>query len=114
MASVCLADRHTPLADACAIRLPAASWAEILGTYTNRQGLLRAVHPAWRPEGDRKHRADLLRALLVAMDREDTIGSARALTRSLAEAVEDTHLLGVLDDSVDVRPTLLRFANNRG
>jgi NADH-quinone oxidoreductase subunit G len=114
MVSVCLADRHTALADACAIRLPAASWAEILGTYTNRQGLLRAVHPAWRAEGDRKHRADLLRALLVAMDKEDTIGSARALTRSLAEAADDAHLLGVLDDNVDARPTLLRFANNRG
>jgi NADH-quinone oxidoreductase subunit G len=114
MASVCFADRHSALVDSCAIRLPAASWAEILGTYTNRQGLLRAVHPAWRPEGDRRHRADLLRALLVAMGKEDTIGSARALTRTLAEAANNIHLMGVLDECVDARPTLLRWANRRG
>ncbi|MEX1365374.1 MAG: 2Fe-2S iron-sulfur cluster-binding protein, partial [Nannocystaceae bacterium] len=57
--SVCLAARRTSLSDACSIVLPAASWAEVLGTTTNRQGLLRVIQPAWRPEHDRKHRADL-------------------------------------------------------
>ena len=111
--SVCLADRHTPLADACKIQLPAASWAEVLGSYTNRQGKLRMIQPAWRAEGDRKHRADLVGDLLVALGRRN-VASARERTRVLAEQHDHRALLHLSDDRKPARPTLLRWAHSRG
>lgn len=111
--SVCLTDRHTPLADSCKILLPAASWAEVLGSYTNRQGKLRMVQPAWRAEGDRKHRADLVADLLVALGRRN-VASARERTRVLAEQHDHRPLLHLSEDPKPARPTLLRWAHSRG
>jgi NADH-quinone oxidoreductase subunit G len=111
--SVCLADRGSALSDACSIVLPAASWAESLGTYTNRQGRLRAVHAAWRPEGERRHRADLLRELVLALGGRD-IGSARDRTLALAREHGHTELVEALRERDHVRPTLLRWAHTRG
>ncbi len=111
--SVCLAARRTPLADACSIVLPAASWAEALGTFTNRQGLLRVVQPAWRPEHDRKHRADLLRELMLAMGLRN-VATAKERTRVLAEKHQHTELLALVTDPQAMRPTLLRWAHTRG
>ncbi len=111
--SVCLASRRTPLSDACSALLPAASWAEILGTYTNRQGLLRVVQPAWRPENDRKHRGDLLRDLLLAMGLRN-VATAKERSRMLAEKHDHAELTALVTDPKATRPTLLRWANSRG
>jgi NADH-quinone oxidoreductase subunit G len=111
--SVCLADRETPLSKACAVVLPAASWAEILGTYVNRQGRLRVVKPAWRPEGERRHRADVIRDLVRLLGGKD-LGSARDLTRAIAAEYEHSELMAMLEDMAPARPKLLRFANSRG
>jgi NADH-quinone oxidoreductase subunit G len=113
LTSVCLADRRTPLADACRILLPAASWAEILGTYINRQGKLRVVEPAWAPEGDRKHRADLIADLLRQLGRKN-VATGRERTRLLAEQHGHTELLELLKEPEKMRPTLLRWAHTRG
>jgi NADH-quinone oxidoreductase subunit G len=113
LTSVCLADRASPLAEACRIVLPAASWAEVLGTYTNRQGRLRAVAPAWRAEGERMHRAELVRQLVLALGGRD-IGSARERTKALAAAHEHAELTDLLAEEEPKRPRLLRFANSRG
>lgn len=111
--SVILSDRRNALSDACTIRLPAASWAEILGTYTNRQGRLRVVRPAWRIEDDRRPRAELVRELLLALGGRD-IGSAREQSRAIAEEFEHEGLLALLADPQPARPRLLRFGNSRG
>ncbi len=111
--SVVLADRHSALADACKIQLPAASWAEILGSYTNRQGKLRMVQPAWRAEGDRKHRADLVRDLLLALGQRD-VPTARERTAALAEEHGHRDLRRLSEDPKPARPTLLRWAHSRG
>lgn len=111
--SVCLADRHTALADACNILLPAASWAEVLGSYINRQGKLRMVQPAWRAEGDRKHRGDLVRDLLVALGLRN-VATARERTRVLAEQHGHTALSRLAEDPKPTAPTLLRWAHTRG
>ncbi len=113
LTSVVLADRRTTLSDACSIVLPAASWAEILGTYTNRQGRLRVVRPAWRAQGDRRHRADLVRDLVLALGGKD-VGPARDHTRALAEEHEHTELLELLNASKRAQPKLMRFGNSRG
>jgi NADH-quinone oxidoreductase subunit G len=113
LTSVCLADRRTQLADACRILLPAASWAEILGTYINRQGKLRVVEPAWAPEGDRKHRADLIADLLRQLGRKN-VATGRERTRLLAEQHGHTELLELLQEPEKMRPTLLRWAHTRG
>ena len=113
LTSICFADRRTKLADACRIVLPAASWAEILGTYINRNGLLRVTRPAWRAEGDRKHRADLIADILRQLGR-DNVATARERTRLLAEAHGHQELLTMLAEPKKMRPTLLRWANMRG
>ncbi len=111
--SICLADRVTDLTQACTIVLPAASWAETLGTYINRQGRLRYVQPAWRAEGERRHRADLLRDLVMALGGPD-IGTARDQTQALADEHQHEELQQLLRDEVARRPTLLRFGHTRG
>jgi NADH-quinone oxidoreductase subunit G len=111
--SICLADAHSPLSDACAIVLPAASWAEVLGTFINRQGRLRVISPAWRAEGERRHRADILRDLVLALGGRD-IGSARERTHAIARRHEHVELLEMLDEDTTMRPTLLRFGHSRG
>ena len=111
--SICLADARTALSDACTIVLPAASWAEVLGTFVNRQGRLRAIAPAWRAEGERRHRADLLRDLVLALGGRD-IGSARERTLALAQKHEHAELLKLLQEETALRPTLLRFGHTRG
>jgi NADH dehydrogenase/NADH:ubiquinone oxidoreductase subunit G len=113
IASVCLADRSTKLSKACSIVLPAASWSEILGTYVNRQGRLRLVQPAWRPEGERRHRADIVRDLVRLLGGKD-IGSARDLTRAIAHEHDHAELGALVADVAPPRPSLLRFANSRG
>lgn len=110
--SVVLSDRTSELSGACQIVLPAASWAEILGTYTNRQGKLRVVHPSWRPEGDRKNRADLVRDLVLALGGKD-MPTARARTKALAEQHEHAGLQHLLSDT-PTAPRLMRFGNTRG
>lgn len=111
--SVCLADRHTALADACRVLLPARSWAESLGTYTNRQGKLRVVRPAWRAGGDRKHRADLVRDLLLALGRRN-VATAKERSRVLAEDHKHAELAALSEPATKARPTLLRWAHTRG
>ncbi|MEM6294444.1 MAG: 2Fe-2S iron-sulfur cluster-binding protein [Myxococcota bacterium] len=113
LTSVVLSDRRNALSEACTIALPAASWGELLGTYTNRQGALRVVRPAWRPENDRRHRADLVRALLLALGGKD-IGTARDLTRAVATEHDHQALLAMLAEPVTARPRLMRFGNSRG
>jgi len=111
--SVVLTDRRGPLSDACRVALPCASWAESLGTVTNRQGRLRVFQPAWRAEGDRQHAADHLRALVLALGGQD-IGPSRAQTQRIAETHQDEALLALLREHEPPRPTLLRFGNSRG
>lgn len=105
--SVCLTDRRTAIADACSIVLPTASWAEIIGTTLNRQGRLRILQPAWRPEGERRHPAEIVRQLILALGGQDP-GSPEALSRQLGNA----DLTQILERPN--RPKLLRFANSRG
>ncbi len=111
--SVVLSDRKNALSEACTIALPAASWAEIIGSYTNRQGALRVIRPAWRAPGERRHRADLVRELLLALGGRD-IGSSRDLSRALAEEHAHAGLEALLHEPKPSRPRLLRFGNSRG
>ncbi len=111
--SICLADRRSPLADACSIVLPAAGWGEVLGTYTNRQGRLRVLQPAWRAEGERKHRADILADILAALGREGVL-SAMDRSAKLAAEYDHAELRDLTQTPKPHRPTLLRWAHTRG
>lgn len=113
LTSIILSDRKTALTESCNVVLPASSWAEILGTFTNRQGKLRIVRPAWRAEGERKHRADLVRELILALGGKD-IGTARDQSKALAEEFEHEELRAMLAEPVQARPRMLRFGNSRG
>ncbi|MBC8068497.1 MAG: (2Fe-2S)-binding protein [Deltaproteobacteria bacterium] len=111
--SVCLTDRVTALAQACAIVLPATSWAETLGTTINRQGRLRVLQPAWRAEGERRERADLIRDVVLALGERD-IGSSRDRSRAIAEERDHAELRALTAAPQLARPTLLRFSHSRG
>ncbi|HET6582870.1 MAG TPA: molybdopterin-dependent oxidoreductase, partial [Nannocystaceae bacterium] len=111
--SICLADRWSPLAECCTVVLPSVSWAESLGSYVNRQGRLRVVQPAWRPEGDRRERADLLRELVLALG-EKELPTSRERSRALAEEHDHDELRALSTDPEAARPTLLRFTHTRG
>ncbi|MBX7078926.1 MAG: (2Fe-2S)-binding protein [Nannocystaceae bacterium] len=111
--SVVLADRVTPLVEACTIVLPTTSWAETLGTMINRQGRLRVLQPAWRAEADRREPADLIREVALAMGERD-LGSSRDRTRAIAELHDHAELRRLTADPVAARPTLLRFSHSRG
>jgi len=111
--SVCLSDRVTALAQACAIVLPATSWGESLGTTINRQGRLRVLQPAWRPEGDRRDRADLIREIALALGERD-LGSGRDRARAIAEEFDHDGLRQLTTTPAATRPTLLRFSHSRG
>ena len=113
LASVCITDRRSSLSEACAITLPAASWAEIVGSYINRQDRLRVIRPAFGPLADRRHPADLLHHLSLALGAEDA-PDARALARKMAETYDSDELRRLLDAAEDVRPPLLRWAHMRG
>ena len=80
---------------------------------SDRQGRLRAIRPAWRPEGERLHRAELVRQLLLALGGKD-IGPARDRTKALAAEHQHAELLDLLAEEEPKRPRLLRFANSRG
>jgi NADH-quinone oxidoreductase subunit G len=111
--SICLADRWTPLAECCTVVLPSVSWAETLGSVVNRQGRLRVLQPAWRPEGDRRERADLLRDLVLALGEQD-LPTSRDRSRALAEQHDNAELRALSDIPTAARPTLLRFSHTRG
>ncbi len=110
--SICLADRHTQTSAACKIVLPSASWAEMLGTFVNRQGKLRVLGRAWSPQADRMHPADTLADILRALGVAQT---PRPLdrTRGFAQTHGNDELLHALNASLP-RPTLLRFEHSRG
>jgi NADH-quinone oxidoreductase subunit G len=112
--SIALADRSDVVSDACTIVLPATSWAESFGTYTNRQGRLRALFPAWRAEGERRARADLLRDLLVALGGTADFGGNDDLVRGLAAQHGHAVLTAALADRELARPTLMRWGHSRG
>jgi NADH-quinone oxidoreductase subunit G len=69
---VTIAAHDGPLATAAHIALPACAWAEVDGTYVNRQGLAQRSEPALVPRGDARPGwelvARLARALGYAMD----------------------------------------------
>jgi NADH dehydrogenase/NADH:ubiquinone oxidoreductase subunit G len=62
--SVILLATHTgPLTAVATVLLPAATWAEGEGTYTNAAGLAQVAEPAIEPQGDAKPAWKLLAAL---------------------------------------------------
>jgi NADH-quinone oxidoreductase subunit G len=69
---VTVAAHEGPLVKAAHIALPACAWAEVDGTYVNRQGLAQQSEKALRPRGDARPGweivARLARALGYALD----------------------------------------------
>ncbi|MGZ3453198.1 MAG: 2Fe-2S iron-sulfur cluster-binding protein [Polyangiales bacterium] len=49
---IAMASNHGPLTDLADVLLPAASWAEMDGTFTNRQGLAQQFEAGPRPAGE--------------------------------------------------------------
>jgi len=93
---VTIAAHDGPLAKAAHIALPACSWAEVDGTYVNRQGLAQRSERAIRPLGDARPGwelvARLARALGYAVDWKKLADVHRAMPAELYAGVK----IGVL------------------
>jgi NADH-quinone oxidoreductase subunit G len=110
-ALVVIASRRSPLVDAAHVALPLAAWAEIEGTFTNRQGRVQRIRSAVPPAGDALPGWDILshlaRKLGLAMD----FTSAKQVFTEARERLP--HMNGA-DWGRAYLPVQLRFANSRG
>ncbi len=111
-ALVVLANHETGLAKRAHVALPVASWAEVDGTVTNRDGLTQRMHAAFEPPGQ----------ALPGWRAVDKLASATAAGALGFESVQSTHEKMVSAVSGfesgpwkrHRRPVQLRFANSRG
>jgi NADH-quinone oxidoreductase subunit G len=91
---VTIAAHDGPLAKAAHIALPACAWAEVDGTYVNKQGLAQRSERALRPRGDARPGwelvARLARTLGYAMDWKKLADVHRAMApEAFARAFSD-------------------------
>ncbi len=92
---VTIAAHDGPLAKSAHIALPACAWAEVDGTYVNRQGTAQRSERALKPRGDARPGwelvARLARALGYAMDWKKLADVHRAMApEAFARAFADT------------------------
>jgi len=99
------------LADAATVVLPQAAWAELNGTYTNRQGLVQRSRAALEPPGVARPAHEL--AALLAKKLNTTW--EYATWKSLLKELKDTVPAFAAAEAGRERPLVqLRFAHSRG
>jgi NADH-quinone oxidoreductase subunit G len=110
-ALVVIADRELDVAAAADIALPCASWAEVSGTVTNRQGIVQRMHAAFEPSGQALPAWAIITALAQAS------GAVLGYTHPRQVFDEMIGKVGAFASGQwgrDARPIQLRFAHSRG
>jgi NADH-quinone oxidoreductase subunit G len=110
-ALVVLAWHQGPLVEAAQVALPLASWAEIDGTVTNRQGLVQRLRPAIEPAGDSLAGWEILAHLGRRLGVELGFDSAKKV---FLEAQQKHPFMKGAEWGRPMLPVQLRFANTRG
>jgi NADH-quinone oxidoreductase subunit G len=120
-ALVVLAWRRDPLVEAAHVALPLADWAEVDGTFTNRQGMVQRIRAAVPPAGDALPGWEILSLLAHRLGKPMEFGGVENGRRREPSArtvfLEAKATLAFMKDA-DWGPVLLpvqlRFANTRG
>jgi NADH-quinone oxidoreductase subunit G len=108
---VVLDSHQGPMVSAARVALPLAMWAEVDGSFTNRQGKVQRLRAALAPAGQSRPGWEIA----------DQLGRALGATRRYAnakqvfsEACEKVTLMSGADWGNPEIPVQLRFANSRG
>jgi predicted molibdopterin-dependent oxidoreductase YjgC len=106
-----IADQEQGIARRAHVALPAAAWAEVSGTITNRQGHVQRMHAALTPPGKAIPAWEILVRLARACGAAVAYDSPKAVFEELRTRV------GPLEGAVwgrEARSIQLRWANSRG
>jgi NADH-quinone oxidoreductase subunit G len=110
-ALVVIADKELGIARHAHVALPSASWAEVSGTVTNRQGKVQRMHPAFPPVGQALPAWDAVTRLAQACTAALNYDHPKAI---FAEMVQKVAEFNGADWGRESRPLQLRFAASRG
>jgi predicted molibdopterin-dependent oxidoreductase YjgC len=118
---IVLAWRRGPLVDAARVALPLADWAEVDGTFTNRQGTVQRIRAAVPPIGDALPGWEIVSLLAhrLGSPMEFAGGPEGRLMAASARAVflEAKQKMAFMKNANwghTSLPIQLRFANSRG
>ena len=117
---VVLGSHRGPLCDAARVALPMAAWAEVDGTFTNRQGTVQRIRAAVSPVGDALPGWEIVSLLAhrLGTPMEFTGVDGRKLAPAaksvFLEAKQKMAFMKNADWGRTSLPIQLRFANSRG
>lgn len=110
-ALIVISDREVGIAASAKVALPAAGWAELDGTVTNRQGRVQRMHAAYPPMGQSLPAWEIAVRLARACDAAIDYDHPRKVFADMVAQVEE---FAGAEWGKTVRPIQLRFANSRG
>jgi len=84
------------------IVLPACSYAEKTGTFTNSEGFVQKVRPGLEPVGDSRPDWEILSALSVLMGYPLEYGDAREILKEIRTAIPGYRVLGAMAEPAKV------------
>lgn len=93
------------------VALPAAAWAEVAGTVTNRQGRVQRMHAAFPAPGHAIAGWEAVVRLAQALGQRISWAHAREVFKDMTAAVPSWN---ALTWAREARPLALRFAGSRG
>lgn len=100
------------LSDKVSVLLPAASWAEVDGTFTNAKGLVQRIRRAVEPPGEARPHRELVALVAKRLGVDvPNAANAKALFAEMKAAVPD---FANASFGREVLPIQLRFAGSRG
>jgi NADH-quinone oxidoreductase subunit G len=110
-ALVAIAAHEVGLVGRAHVALPAAAWAEVAATVTNRQGKVQRLHPAYPPPGVALPAWQIVVRLAQATNAALGWDHVRKV---FAEMVDKVAEFKGAEWGREARPIQLRFANSRG
>jgi len=110
-ALVVIADTEEGMTSRAKVALACASWAEVAGTVTNRQGLVQRMQAAYAPGGQALPAWEIIARLAQASGAVLGFTSAKQVFDDMVQKVPDFR---GATWGPDARPIQLRFANSRG
>jgi predicted molibdopterin-dependent oxidoreductase YjgC len=108
---VVLASHQGPPKAAAQVALPLAMWAEVEGSFTNRQGKVQRLHAAVAPAGQSRPGWEIAARLGRGLGAGWTYANAKQV---FSAACDKITLMSGADWGKPEMPVQLRFANSRG
>jgi NADH-quinone oxidoreductase subunit G len=108
---VVIADREISIAGGAHVALPAAAWAEVHGTITNRQGRVQRMRAAYAPDGKALPAWEIVTRLGQAAAATLTYDHPKKIFQEMVGAVD---AFAGAEWGKEALPLQLRFAGSRG